>query len=623
MLISFFSVLLPILIKDTWLIVKQGSFLMVQRLCLSLNLFIFCLCSALFSQAEITEPVQVALIHEHQAIQPGRSFWVAFRLQLQDNWHTYWKNPGDAGMATAIEWELPEGFSASQVLWPTPTKFALDSMVGFGYESEVLLLTQITPPKVLPNDKPAELKAKINWLVCSDSQCLPGNSEATLVLEVSTKKSTAKTEWAELFDKARSQLPRKHSDLHVYRNINGIELELVLSDQKNHPVQAYFYPDENYIIDHTTEVILVPIGESNDKYRILLKETDHSQKLHTDNLKGVLVLSNNERMHHSIEIDSPIIETGGPISMVDIPSGIKKENFVSESNAFEGGLAMALLLAFVGGMILNLMPCVLPVVSFKILSFVKLAGQSRKETLKHGLAFFIGVLISFWILAGGLLLLQAYGHTVGWGFQLQEPLFVAGLASLLLIFGISLFGVFELGAGFTNWAGSAQQQISNKAPGLGSSFFSGILATVVATPCTGPLLGAALGFAATLSPFFSMLIFTAIGLGMALPYLVLACFPSLLKFLPKPGAWMETFKELMGFLMIATVIWLVWVFGAQTDNTAVVKLLAGFLVLSIGSWCYGRWGSPVIQYPKRLIGIALAIICLTAGGYVIYNASQS
>ena len=266
-----------------------------------------------------------------------------------------------------------------------------------------------------------------------------------------------------------------------------------------------------------------------------------------------------------------------------------------------------------------MMPCVLPVVSFKILSFVKLAGQSRKITLRHGLAFGAGVMVSFWILAGIMLILQAYGRSAGWGFQLQEPLFVAILAAVLTIFGLSLFGVFELGVSMTALAGSGQSSGKTE---YGSSFFSGVLATAVATPCTGPFLGSAIGFAVTLPAYQSLLIFTFLGFGMALPYLLLAYFPQWLRFVPKPGEWMMTFKVIMGFLMLGTVLWLLWVFGAQTGALGIIILLWALFFLSFGCWIYGKWSPPVNTRLTRWISYAFAGLCFCIGSYIIsYSVS--
>jgi thiol:disulfide interchange protein len=293
------------------------------------------------------------------------------------------------------------------------------------------------------------------------------------------------------------------------------------------------------------------------------------------------------------------------------------QNISMPIHDFEGGLLLALFFAFLGGLLLNLMPCVLPVISFKILSFVKMSGQCRHTTLKHGVAFSSGVIFSFWVLAGIMLILQAYGRSAGWGFQLQEPLFVAILAAILTVFGLSLFGVFELGISMTALAGSRPQ---NKNEGLTGSFFSGVLATTVATPCTGPFLGSAIGFAVTLPPFQAMFIFTFLGLGMASPYLLLAYFPQLLRFLPKPGEWMVAFKEIMGFLMFGTVLWLSWVFGAQTSTLGIVLLLWALFFISFGCWIYGKWSSPVNAKMTRWIGYSMAFLCLSIGSFIIYRS---
>lgn len=297
----------------------------------------------------------------------------------------------------------------------------------------------------------------------------------------------------------------------------------------------------------------------------------------------------------------------------------KKMTLTSTDNEFQGGFGLALGLAFLGGLILNLMPCVLPVISFKILSFVKMSGQNRSLIFKHGLAFSAGVVISFWVLAGAILWLRSYGQVVGWGFQLQDPLFVAGLAAVIFLFSLSLFSLFEMGAGIASKAGSAQK----KAEGLLSSFFSGVLATTIATPCTGPFLGTAVGFAVTLSTPLALLIFTSLGLGMASPYLLIGAFPSLIRFLPRPGNWMVTFKEILGFVMLATVLWLVWVFVAQTDGMALYYLLAGFFFLSIGGWIYGKWGSPVNKRITRSLSMCIAMMFLVMGSYTIYHASRN
>jgi thiol:disulfide interchange protein DsbD len=375
----------------------------------------------------------------------------------------------------------------------------------------------------------------------------------------------------------------------------------------------YFCPEIPGLVDESIDAVLRPSKETPDQYTLTLKGSEAKG----GPLKGTFVVGG-----HSFSLDTVVQGDDLEVAAADISKpGIIQQAIPDPLPEEDIGFVWALILAFAGGMILNLMPCVLPVVSFKVLSFVKMAGQSRITTLKHGLAFFWGIMISFWVLAGLLLILQAYGKSVGWGFQLQEPIFVSVLAALLFVFGLSLFGVFELGASLASWAGQKQAGSRTQEPLL-ASFLSGVLATVVATPCTGPFLGTAVGFAATLPPIWSMMIFTSLGLGMAFPYLVLSAFPALLKWMPRPGPWMETFKQLMGFLMVATVLWLLWVFAGQTDTLALFILLLGFFVLSIGAWIYGRWGSPVKSKRSRLVSYVLVLICVALAGQMMVTASS-
>jgi thiol:disulfide interchange protein len=274
------------------------------------------------------------------------------------------------------------------------------------------------------------------------------------------------------------------------------------------------------------------------------------------------------------------------------------------------GVPLALLFAFIGGLILNLMPCVLPVLSLKVMGIVQQAGEGSREKLKHGLLFTFGVLVSFWILAGLLLLLRAGGEQLGWGFQLQSPAFVSVLSVFLFLFGLSMFGVFEIGTSLM----SVGQGTQSKSAYAGS-FTSGILATVVATPCTAPFMGSALGFALSQPVWVSLLVFTFLGAGMAAPYLLLTLSPGLLKFIPKPGVWMESMKQFMGFLLMATVLWLLWVLSLQTGAEGVVLLLGALLIAGLGGWIIGRWGNVAKPQPVRGIAQGIAILCI-AGALV-------
>ena len=574
--------------------------------------------------------VKVELLKEEETIQPGRPFWIALHLKLEEGWHVYWKNPGDAGIPLKVEWELPQGFEAGPLQWPFPEKFTVADMVGFGYNSEVTLLSQVVPPAQIDSNANLSIKANVKWLVCSSLTCQPGSASANLSLN-SSEQSLSKAEIATIFEQARDKIPQTHVKVKTIRKDGIVQLEVPqdpLSSEDGTIRGVYFFPEQKDVIDHTIDPTVASNAGDSTRYLVNLKGSDEiGAKSQT--LKGVLVLHTKKGQEESVkafDIDSYIEENGDQklVSILDsthsaLPSIGGSGTVVSSSSAlnFEGGLALALVFAFIGGMILNLMPCVLPVMSFKVMSFVKMAGQSRSLTFKHGLMFSVGVIISFWVLASVMLMLRTYGQAVGWGFQLQEPLFVVILASILFIFALSLFGVFEWGMFFASWAGQTQAETTQKSSGYMGSFLSGVLATAVATPCTGPFLGSAVGFAVTLPIFQSLMIFTSLGLGMCFPYLLLAAFPSYLRFMPKPGAWMETFKQLMAFLLMATVLWLLWVFSAQTDSLSLICLLGGFLCFSIGAWIYGRGCSPLVSRKKRVLAYAFVLIFAFMGCQVI------
>lgn len=591
------------------------------------------------------EPVHAELIKEQDSIKPGDPFWVAVKLNIDDKWHSYWKNPGDSGFPITIEWALPEGIEAGPIEWPYPERIVIGEAVNFGYEKEVVLLTKMTPSKDLSLSAPVKIDAVVRWLVCSDSNCLPGESEVTANFPVSSQPPTTNPKWPQEFTTINLKLPKKQWEMTAVKVGHKINIFLKAPEGQNTELtDAYFSPEKDILVHYKETGTFTKLSENPDHYVLTLDAKPHpliaNEQSHP--LKGILVARNQAKPEESslaLDIDllyksiapshPPFLNTNEDdvIPLVPLPENQGKILDAAEPPVvhmeWEGGLGLALLFAFMGGMILNLMPCVLPVISLKVLSFVKMSGQSRALTFKHGMYFALGVLISFWVLAGILLVLQAYGRTVGWGFQLQEPLFVGGLAAVLIVFGLSLFGVFELGTVFASWAGQTESNTKKENSGLSGSFFSGVLATAVATPCTGPFLGTALGFAVTLAPLLSLLIFTSLGLGMAFPYLILAAFPAMTKVLPKPGPWMITFKEIMGFFMLATVLWLIWVFGAQTSSFAVFVLLAGFLSLSIACWIYGKWASPMRKKATRMLSTILASLFLILGFYGVVAATQA
>lgn len=598
-------------------------------------LFFGLVCPLYLSAMTDSAHINIDLIQEEKTIQPERSFWVALRLDIEKGWHVYWKNPGDAGLPLKVEWKLPPGFTAGEIKWPFPERFTFDDMVGFGYHDEVILLAEINPPSSIQPGSQIQLDGEVKWLVCSAETCQPGSAPFHLSSLVETTSPQINSSTANIFKEARQRLPQSKVKVKTIRKEGIVQLQVPVSESDWKSVTGvYFFPEQKDVIDHAVEP-MVAINSSSTSYLVNLKGSDEIG-VKKETLKGVLVIqTKNSDEIQAFDIESPIQdhEGNGLLSFVDAQTS--SAQFVPGSSignhsltvparpTFEGGVGLAIVFAFLGGMILNLMPCVLPVISFKVMSFMKMAGQSRSLTIKHGLVFCMGVILSFWVLATSMLVLRAYGQAVGWGFQLQEPLFVAILASLLFIFSLSLFGVFEWGLVVASWAGQTEAAKSQRSVGYTSSFFSGVMATAVATPCTGPFLGSAVGFAVTLPMFQALLIFTSLGLGMCFPYLLLAAFPSCLRFMPKPGAWMETFKQLMGFLLLATVLWLLWVFSAQTNSLSLIYMLAGFLCFAIGAWMYGRGCSLNVKKSKRVLSYAIVGLMAIAGIQLIISPRSS
>jgi thiol:disulfide interchange protein DsbD len=538
---------------------------------------------------------------EVSAIHPGSPFTVALHLTMEPEWHTYWKNPGDSGKATDIRWTLPEGFTAGPIQWPYPEALPLPPLMGYGYEGQVSLLVEITPPPNLRPGTDVTLAAKASWLECQKS-CVPGKAELDLSLPVREQAAVDEGNKA-LFAEARTRLPGDGSSWKPETVGAGSQLALTFT-APTELRSARFFPESGKRIQDSAPQTLKRTAAGYS-----LELARHEEATELDGLSGVLRIETGVGTR-AVQVHTTLRTASA------LPSG----TLVTGAAAVAGGsrgdarsLAAALGLAFVGGLILNLMPCVLPVLSLKVFGFVKHAGTEGGKPWRHGVAFTIGVLLSFLALAGALLALRAGGQEIGWGFQLQSPRFVAGLTCLFFLIALNLFGVFEVGMTLTR----AGNLTANKG-GLAASFFDGALATVVATPCTAPFMGSALGFALGQPASTALLVFATLGLGMAAPYLVLSMSPGLLRFVPKPGAWMESFKQLMGFFMMGTAVVLVWIFGRQTSSDAVTLLLAGLVVVALGGWLYGKSQLAASARPAKM---AFALACGVAGiGFVLMRA---
>lgn len=566
--------------------------------------------------AFFSSPVQASSSHtdaelfsEVRSIQPGTPFWVALRLKMDQRWHTYWRNPGDSGIPTELRWKLPEGFTAGPLLWPYPVRVDLPPLAVYAYEGEVLFLTQITPPATLAPGQSQALRAQAYWLEC-EVNCIPG--DASLELELPVRPETPETNpvHAEDFARARSRMPLTSSEWQVTAQGSAKQILFRLKPPAgdfNKISGVSFFPYDEKLIQHPAAQ---RFRETPEAYELLVERSSLQPGV-PGRIEGILVSREGWRGANSekaLEIDLPVDAAEGK----------------GWSDLFRPGttLGLALLLAFAGGLILNLMPCVFPVLSLKILHFVEQARQHRTHIFLQGVNFTAGVLVSFWVLAGALIFFRSAGHEIGWGFQLQSPPVVISLVLLFFIFALNLFGVFEVGLSVSGAAGKASRKT-----GKLSVFLNGVLATTVATPCTAPFMGAALGFAVTRPAAEAMLVFTSVGAGMSAPYLLLSAFPQLLKSLPKPGPWMVKLKKILAIFLLLTAMWLAWVLNIQSGQKALIGLLSGLFFLSSACWIYGAkiqrsQANPFWRWAAILLfcfGAAVSFTGLLGGGQRIHT----
>lgn len=576
--------------------------------------------STLSAQSVYQAHTEVDLVTEAASIAPGAPFWVGLRMKMDPEWHVYWRNAGDSGLPPSIKWKLPEGFTAGEIQWPYPSRINLGPLTSFGYEGEVILWSRITPPPNLPSSKNLLIAADIDWLACK-VDCIPGKAKLMMLLPV-TARMQKNMDVSALVEKSRLLWPETDNlwwGFTAYDHPENFVLELWPPSPKLVARNVYFYPYSDRLIAHAKpqEFKLDQHGYALTIPKSNLITTPPAE------LKGILLQDeawDPDGKYRAIEIRVPLepsvrVQEGQLNSAEnEIASAENRPRSSFPLMSDEAGivpmgrnditLLLSCLFAFIGGIILNFMPCVLPVLSLKIVGLVK-SAQNRQQMINSGLLFTAGVIVSFWILAGLLIALQAAGHQLGWGFQFQSPVFVAAMAVILFILGYNLLGVFEIGTSLTG--------VGQSAPSTGywGSFWSGVLATVVATPCTAPFMGTAISFALTQPPFVAFLVFTFLALGMASLYLLLCIFPGALRFVPKPGRWMIILKAIFGFVLFACVIWLAWVLGLQKGTAAVVVLAIGLGLIAFGLWLWG--------FHQRGKGGAAAVLFMwifTAGGLV-------
>ncbi len=514
---------------------KSGFLLTLRLFCLSTLLALSCVSytngkvsinpvqAVLAADDAIPVYVHASMLADCKAVTPGKKFRLGILLKMEPGWHTYYREAGEAGQGSKVEWELPPGFKASELMWERPHKMVDSGITTYGYNDHTMMSSVIEVPAGLKAGSPLKFSAKVKWLSCKDA-CVPGKADVTLTLPVAADGAAAAPDHLDEFKKV---------------NFNGPSSE---------------------------------ITEDGGSAESTVKKSQGSSNV----------------------LDAKFKVTGA-------------------GQPLEGGIWAYLGFAFIGGFILNFMPCVLPVISIKVFSLIQQAGEDPKRVLQHGVTFATGIILSFLALGALVIAIQSAGQKIGWGFQFQYPVFILCMSAVVTLFALSMFGVFY----FSLTAGQKQIDELASSEGLTGTFFKGVLATVLSTPCTAPFLGTALGFA-FVQPWWEILsIFLVIALGMSSPYLVLAVRPDFMKFLPKPGDWMEKFKESMGFLLLATVVWLISVLSGLVDPDAVIAAISFLVCISVAAWMVGGFINLSSSGQRQLVvwGLSLGVV---AAGYFFF-----
>lgn len=535
--------------------------------------------------------VQVSLVSASDSVQAGQDLRVGIHFKIDKDWSLSWLNPGDAGEPIHVQWQLPEGITAGPMSWPYPDQIPVGDQLNFGYREEVLLPVTLKVPANATS--PIPLKAVVDWTVCQET-CEAGTAtlDISLPVEAAAKASAFEGAFANVSDSLPKPLPFR-TQIETEWHSDSVQLRIQPVSVEEKTPDVFFFPADRGIVPHNAAQMVTWEGD-----KLSVKLATNSQTTKPAQLNGVL------RVGTRYFAVKPTIR---------LPA----------AETLNTSLLQALLLAFLGGIILNGMPCVFPVLSIKAVGLLKHTNSEddKKRSRFHGLIYGVGVLVSFWILAGALLILKAGGEKIGWGFQLQSPYAITGLALLLFAMALNLAGAFNIRA---SWVGVGHGLASRK-EAIGA-FFSGVLATVVATPCTAPFMGTALGYAAAQPPAIALGVFTSLALGLAFPYVLLSWFPVMGRWMPRPGRWMETLKQLMAFPLFATVIWLLWVLGNQVGANGVAGALTACLLVAVATWTYERWQTAKGTVVALLIAasaLALAVRVSKSSGTAVARTDAS
>ncbi|MCI5049804.1 MAG: thioredoxin family protein [Rickettsiales bacterium] len=512
-----------------------------------------------------TENTTATLIVEPRALTSGESVWVGIHFDLAPHWHLYWKNPGDSGLEATYEWSLPEGVSAGPIHWPAPKRIEYEGLYNYGFEDSVTLLAPVTKTEAANGDVSVILQA--DWLVCKEI-CIPESATFEFTLPADGTFEHASEQM--VIDAATDLLPAPFKGEAYYKaGEKNVEIGVSHADFAAKGVETiWWFPLKDGIITNGSNQPFVQDGQ-----QVTITAERGSIPL-VESYSGTLEVRYKDGSHELFHVDAK--QLNGEVSAMPNASGVTPAAPIATE---EMSVLGAIFFALLGGIILNAMPCVLPVLSLKALSISKKAEKAASEVRLHGLSYTTGIVLSFLAIAIALISLKAAGHAIGWGFQLQSPAFVSVLIYVLLLVGLNLSGVFEIPSLFANVGANKANESS-----LSGSFFTGVLATLVATPCTAPFMAPAIGFAVTQSTAAMLMIFAALGFGLALPLLLISFLPQLYRLLPKPGAWMLRFKQFLAFPIYASAAWLLWVLAQQSGAMGLAYALAGMCLIAFVAW---------------------------------------
>ena len=623
----------------------------------SLLLVLFISCGQLHSQIEpfnlgdgdgSESHTTVSVTANVEQAAAGESFTIAIQLEHADGWHAYYQNPGGPGLPLEFDWQLPAGYQLTKLHWPTPELYQSGDTTFYVYHGRYTFLAEISVPSSAKSEDPAQIVVTPTWQLCNDQGCAPPTSQE-LSIEVPIGKSEIlSTEDENLFHSARLRLPETNQAWNVEAKIKAANLILTISssDGSVSIVDSIYYIDNAGITDSSKAQV---VNDRGDAYVLKIPLTSDAKT--GNQIDGILVFDGKDAVAMSAPLSASAdtatalantsdtaanasataatTATHGPTNAAPTAAEIEaaaelynaeqKIDFVLLDGTKEKAhnLLTALGFIFIGGLLLNLMPCVFPVLGIKVMGFAQQAGSEPQKIKIHGLVFMSGVVVSMWILAGIIyVLIFSFGQDVNWGEQLTSPIFLAAIIMLLYLFGLNMAGVFEIGTSLTGAGGELQAK-----KGYSGSFFSGVLTTLIATPCSGPFLGSVMGFTLKQPPLQGMIIFTIFALGISSPYVILAFFPKLINKLPKPGAWMVTFKQLMAFALFATAAYFFRSFAKITGTGGASWLLMAAVVIGLAVWAYGRFGTPYTPKFKRIVWGTGFPVLVAAGAFIMTKSA--